>query len=544
MMISDTLPMHSPIFIYGPPASGKSAIGQRLAENLGVPFYDLDGLIQARAGKSIPEIFAEDGEAHFRDQESEALREVVSRPKGVVALGGGALLRPQNRRMAQAAGPVICLSASFETILARLNQEAQMSQVSTGQVSTGRPLLDGDAQEQLRLLLDRRNEHYASFPLQLASDLLSIEASAWQAQIQLGYFRVQVNGGGVNQTSGYDVQVVPGGLKRLGEMLQLRQVGGPLALVSDQNVADYHLESAVESLESAGYPVTPVLIPPGEATKTLRTVESMLDRFLQAGLERSCTVVALGGGVVGDLAGFAAAIYLRGVRWVGVPTSLLAMVDASLGGKTGADLPQGKNLVGAFHSPVFVLADSKLLTTLPAVELRNGMAEVVKHGVLADPQLFERCCQGWDAVRSDLAWIVPRAMAVKVSVIQQDPYERGVRATLNLGHTLGHGLEVATDFRLRHGEAVAIGMVAAARLAERMGICQRGLALQIEGCLQGLGLPTRLPVGIEPESVLAGMRVDKKRQSGRLRLVLPEQIGKARWGVEIDHPADLIEVME
>jgi len=333
-------------------------------------------------------------------------------------------------------------------------------------------------------------------------------------------------------------------LKRLGEMLQLRQIGGPLVVVSDQNVADYHLGSAIQSLESAGYRLKTVLIPAGETTKTLRTVESLLDGLLQAGLDRSSTVVALGGGVVGDLAGFAAAIYLRGVRWVAVPTSLLAMVDASLGGKTGADLPQGKNLVGAFHSPALVLADSDLLSTLPEVELRNGMAEVVKHGALADPELFERCCQGWDAVRADLAWIVPRAMAVKVSVIQQDPYERAARATLNLGHTLGHGLEVATDFSVRHGEAVAIGMVAAARLAERKEICRPGLAAKIEDCLQGLGLPTGLPAGVDRESLLAGMMVDKKRQSGRLKLVLPEKIGKARWGVEISRPAELIEVME
>jgi 3-dehydroquinate synthase len=254
-------------------------------------------------------------------------------------------------------------------------------------------------------------------------------------------------------------------------------------------------------------------------------------------------VVALGGGVVGDLAGFAAAIYLRGVAWAAVPTSLLAMVDASLGGKTGADLPQGKNLIGAFHPPSLVLADPQLLSTLPTAEMRNGLAEVVKHGVLGDPDLFARCCQGLGALQADPGEIVRRAMAVKVRVIQQDPYERGVRASLNLGHTLGHGLEMATDFRLRHGEAVAIGMIAAARIAERMGIAQEGLAGEIEECLDGLGLPRKLPDGIDKGRLIAAIGVDKKRRAGKLRLVLPERIGAVRWGVEIDDPEELVDTL-
>ena len=302
---------------------------------------------------------------------------------------------------------------------------------------------------------------------------------------------------------------------------------------------------SLRSLRDAGYSVQPVVIPAGEQHKTLATVNRLWESFLQAGLERSSTVIALGGGVVGDLAGFAAAVYLRGVRWVALPTSLLSMVDASLGGKTGCDLPQGKNLVGAFHPPSLVLADPQVLATLPETELRNGLAEVLKHGILGDPALFERCSQGWQALlRGQLDPVVRQAMAVKLRIIQDDPYERGERASLNLGHTLGHALEQASDFRIKHGEGVAIGTLAAARLAEQMGLAQAGsCGERSKQALDRLGLPTRVPPGLERERILSAMTLDKKRQSGKLRLVLPTRIGACRWGVELDDPAQLLDLV-
>jgi shikimate kinase/3-dehydroquinate synthase len=207
------------------------------------------------------------------------------------------------------------------------------------------------------------------------------------------------------------------------------------------------------------------------------------------------------------------------------------------------DLPEGKNLAGAFHPPQLVLIDPQLLSTLPEIELRNGLAEVIKHAVLADPELFERCRSGWPAVAADLAWIVRRAMAVKVRVIEDDPYEHGRRASLNLGHTLGHGLELATDFRLKHGEAVAIGLVAAARLSENMGLAQTGLSEEIVDCLKAVGLPSSIPEGVDRLRLLEAMSLDKKRKLGRYRIVLPIAIGEVRWGVEIDDFARLIDVM-
>lgn len=514
------------IFIYGPPASGKSVVSKRLAASLQCPVYDLDQEIELQAGKTIPDIFADEGEPGFRERETSALMEVADRPVGVVALGGGALIRSENRLLVEKKGQVVCLSASFETILERL-----------GTGDAGRPLLDGDAQAKLQNLLAKRESHYASFPIQIDADNSSVDNVVWQIQTRLGCFRIK------NMGPGYDVRLVDNGLNSLGELMLGHGLSGSGVVVSDENVARHYLPTVKKSLEKSSVAVNSIILPAGEENKSFHTVEQLLHGFAEGGLDRTSTVIALGGGVVGDLAGFAAAIYMRGIRWVTIPTSLLAMVDASLGGKTGVDLPQGKNLAGAFHPPELVLVDSQLLSTLPEIELRNGMAEVIKHAVLADPLLFERCCTGLPAVTADLDWIVRRAMAVKVKVIEEDPFEHGRRASLNLGHTLGHALELATEFRLKHGEAVGIGMVAAARLSEQMELAQPGLAAMIEQCLMGVGLPTRIPEGIDRYRLLEAMELDKKSRLGRPRIVLPQSIGTVRWGIELDDPAILIDVM-
>jgi 3-dehydroquinate synthase len=511
------------IMIYGPPASGKSSLGLRLAESLRLPFYDLDELIESQAGLSIPQIFAVEGETGFRRRESAALADVLDFEHGVVALGGGALLHPENRARAEAAGLVLCLSAPFETIVDRL-------EASQGQ----RPLLDGDMQDRLQRLLEQRAAHYASFPLQLDTAKLSLSEAAWQAQTRMGMFHVTGMG------KGYDVRVGEGGLDHLGAVLLAHKIQGPLAVVSDENVASIYAQRTLAVLRASGYIAHLVVIPAGEQHKTISTINLLWDAFLAAGLERNSTVIALGGGVVSDLAGFAAATYLRGIPWVAVPTTLLAMVDASLGGKTGADLTQGKNLVGAFHPPSLVLADPLLLASLPDIELRNGLAEVVKHGLIADPVLFELCGRGWQSVRMDLNEVVRRAMAVKVRTIQEDPYEHGRRACLNLGHTLGHAIEAASEYQLKHGEAVAIGMAFAARLAERNGLASNGLVDEIVETLQNLGLPTDIPAGLDRQRILNGVAVDKKRAGGKVRWVLPIGIGKVRWGIEIDDWTEIL----
>lgn len=504
-------------FIYGPPGAGKSSAGRLLAQALDMPFWDLDAEIEARTRKSIPELFNRYGESGFRQRERKILETLVSRPRGVISLGGGALLDAGSRALVESRGQVICLGAPLESLLNRLEASEQE-----------RPLLSGDLRQRLEKLLQGRASHYAAFPLRLDTDGLSSAEIAWQAQIRLGAFHVR--GMGI----GYDVRVRAGGLDWLGEMLLSRNLGSPAVIVSDENIARYHAERALDSLKSAGYPAHLSVIPAGEEHKTLETVANLWQAFTQARLERGSTVIALGGGVVSDLAGFAAATYLRGISWVAVPTSLLGMVDASLGGKTGFDLPWGKNLVGAFHPPRLVLADPQLLETLPEAEMRSGLAEVVKHGIIGDAELFALCARGWEAVNSDLEEVVRRAMAVKVRLIQEDPYEGGRRAALNLGHSLGHALEHASGYRLRHGEAVAIGMVAAARLAEATGAAEKGLAEEIAAVLKSLGLPVEIPSGLDRSAIQAAMSLDKKRSSGKLRFVLPLRIGSVQTGVEIE----------
>ena len=216
---------------------------------------------------------------------------------------------------------------------------------------------------------------------------------------------------------------------------------------------------------------------------------------------------------------------MRGVNWVCVPTTLLSMVDASLGGKTGFDLPQGKNLIGSFYPPKLVLADPQLLKTLPEAEFISGLAEVVKHGIIADPELFDLCAKGLDCIKNDLEQVVKRAMAVKIKVIEDDPYEKGFRAALNLGHTVGHAVELVSKFELRHGEAIAIGMVAEARFAERIGVAKTGLRDEITDVLTGLGLPVQIPNELPREEILRAMRVDKKKNAASIRFALPVDVG-------------------
>jgi len=507
------------IFLYGPSGSGKSTIGKILAESLNRPFVDLDVEIEAQSGMSIPEIFASEGESGFREREHQALRGMLTPEERIVALGGGALTIARNRELAETWGQVILLKAPPQTLLTRLRAD-----------SIERPLLTGDAEDKLRALLERRGAHYASFPIQIDTDGKSPAEVDWEIQVRLGLYHLR--GMESRKHPAYDVRVQPGSIDHLGEMLQARGLHGPVAVVTDENVGVAYLPWVTQTLTNSGFEAHGITIPAGEQYKTLETVADLWEAFSSAKIERSSTIVALGGGVVGDLTGFAAASWLRGVPWVTVPTSLLAMVDASMGGKTGFDLPQGKNLVGAFYPPRLVLADPDMLKTLPKAELINGLAEAIKHGVIADPELFEMC-KDLEGL-TDLPGLVSRAMAVKVKVIEADPYEKGIRAALNLGHTVGHGVELASGFRLRHGEAVSIGMVTEARIAERIGLTQPGLADEISAVLQAVGLPAEIPAHLDREAITTAMARDKKKAGGVVKFALPVSIGEVRVGVEVD----------
>jgi 3-dehydroquinate synthase len=518
--------MMSHIFLYGPPGTGKSTIGKNLATNLNLPFVDLDRVIEANAGMFISQIVEGQGEAAFRDLETAALKDAVGHASSVtnpvdqvIAVGGGALLREENRVIAETHGRVVLLMAELSTLLERLETELGR-----------RPLLAGAVREKLAVLLDHRRAHYSSFAMQHHVDGKTAEQNASQVQMRLGRFHLRAMGG-------YDVLV--GKLEQIGNLLRARGLLNPI-VVTDENVGKFHAEGVMASLRNAGFAPKVITIPAGEDYKNLETIQKLWHGFLEHGLDRKSTVIALGGGVVGDMTGFAAATYMRGIHWVGIPTTLLAMVDASLGGKTGFDLPEGKNLVGSFYPPRLVLADPQVLKTLPERELISGMAEVLKHGIISDPELFDLCAHGLGCVKDDLEQVVKRAMAVKIRVIEEDPYERGLRAALNLGHTVGHAVELVSKFQLRHGEAIAIGMVAEAQLAEQLKVASAGLADTIEAVLLKLGLPVLIPEEYPRAEILRAMRVDKKKNAKAIRFALPAEIGK----VELMDVTDLEMVLD
>lgn len=515
------------IYLYGPPASGKSTVGVRLAERTGLAFVDLDEVIEQTAARSIPQIFEQEGEQGFRKRERETLQRVAAASNQVVALGGGALLDLSNRKLCEQSGKVFCLQASYPTLLQRLGLDENQ-----------RPLLANDAAMQLESLLHQRLPHYLSFEHQITVDQRLVDEIVWEIQLSVGMFLVRGMGGG------YPVRIQHEGRTRLGQILPEQGLKGSIFILSDENVAAHYLKEIEHSLQQAGYRFDALILPPGEQTKKLHTVQAVWSEMTRAGIDRTSCLLALGGGVVSDIGGFAAATYMRGISWAVLPTTLLAMADASLGGKTGVDLPQGKNLVGAFHAPRFVLADSQMLVTLPEVEWRAGMAEILKAGVIGDARLFELCEQGELAVQRGMSEILPRAVGVKIRVIEEDPYERGRRAALNFGHTVAHAIETLSEYRILHGFAVAMGMVAEAQLAYQIGLAPLEVKERIEAALTGLGLPTRLPKQFSPSAILQAMQTDKKKQLGELRFALPERIGVVRVGVRLSKESVLLEALQ
>ncbi len=317
---------------------------------------------------------------------------------------------------------------------------------------------------------------------------------------------------------GYDILIERGLLHISGDHAANYGLDGRVVVITNTTVAPLYGESLVDCLPNAAL----ITMPDGEQYKNFDTVVGLYSDLVDVGADRSTTIVALGGGVVGDTAGFVAATYMRGVPLIQIPTSLLAMVDSSVGGKVGVDLPQGKNLVGAFKQPHAVLIDPDVLKTLPSQEWRCGMAEVLKHGLLADEGLLDPALH----TPEKSADLVRRAIQVKVDVVQQDPYEQGVRAHLNLGHTFAHAIEQVTGYAWLHGEAVGVGLLAAVRLSQALNLCGGGLVEQVDALLAETGLPRQIG-GLDPDAIYAAMRTDKKWKHGVSRFVLLQDVGKA-----------------
>jgi len=506
---------------------GKSTIGTLAAERLSRPFIDMDKEIEARAGKTVSDIFAQDGEAAFRDRERTLCTELADRDSLVIATGGGTLIDPENRERLARNATIVCLTADIDEIMRRLEGVS------------GRPLLDpADPHTAIGALLSERAGAYASLPWHVDTAERSYDEIVTHVLALAGGRRLEVRA----LAESYPIHIGLGLLQHVGDVLRASglPVGSKAVVVSNDIVFPLHGDVAVGSLAAAGYDTGTCIIPDGERHKTLDTVHTIYDALVEQAVDRRGVVVGLGGGVTGDIAGFAAATYLRGIQFIQVPTSLLAMVDASVGGKTGVDLAAGKNLVGAFRQPELVLIDPSVLATLADEEIRSGLAEAIKHGVLGDPSLFldlasdtlERAF--WDS--DEAVDRITRALRVKIAIVEEDPLECGRRAVLNLGHTLGHALEFLSGYELRHGEAVAIGLAGAARLAVKVDLAKESLVNDIEGALRH----ARLPVACPPhgvDEILKAMVRDKKSVGGEPRWVLPQAIGNATTGHAVPEAA-------
>lgn len=502
--------MSERVFLSGPMGSGKSLVSQALSELWSTAAVDLDQRIAARAGASVSDIFAQRGESAFRALERETLEGVLAEGAKIIALGGGTVTDQGLRRRLLNEGTLVTLRASLDTLVSR---------VGGGE---GRPLLHGqDVRARLATLLEQRAAAYAECHGELDTDGQDAGALAEAIDrlvsdgpvvVPMGVrtYRVEV-GAGVRHQS----------VARAHKACSGRQV----IVVTDTGVEEPWASRLREAFAGDGYQIVPVCLGAGEEHKNLTSIEQIWNAALGARVDRDALVLAVGGGVVGDMAAFAASTILRGIALGQLPTTLLSMVDSAVGGKTGIDRPEGKNLIGTFYQPRFVLCDVEVLTTLPLRERRAGLAEVVKTAWLASEESVAMLEREADALaRGDLdatSEAVRMCVRHKAHVVTEDEQETGLRATLNLGHTVGHAIEAASGYEgLRHGEAVALGMVAAFRLAERLSVGSAAGSARLLDLLTKLGLPTDVDRYLD-ERTLAFMGSDKKRKGGKIRFIVP-----------------------
>ncbi len=558
--ILDGLNGRSIVFV-GMMGSGKSAIGHRLAARLGLPFVDADAeIVAAAAGLTIPEIFARYGESYFRDGERRVIMRLLNGGQVVLATGGGAFMDPRTRARIAEQGVSIWLDADLKTLLKRVRRK------------NDRPLLHtADPEATLRKLLDIRTPVYSMADIRVPShdapqevmvdetmDALALglagldqtRRSAREQEFAKVMSHLHPHRGAMETDAGhrenvrvelagraYDIVIGANLVAEAGARIAAMAPGAACAIVTDENVARLHLPALQESLSTAGVRHTTIVVKPGETSKSLGVFGRVCDEALAAKIERRDIVVAFGGGVVGDLAGYVASSLRRGSRFIQIPTTLLSQVDSSVGGKTGINSAHGKNLIGAFYQPALVLADVDVLKTLPIREFRAGYAEVVKYGVIGHKRFFEWLEADAEAVfnsRAEQICAVAVSCESKAAIVARDETEQGDRALLNLGHTFGHAFEYLAQYdgaRLVHGEGVAIGMVCAARFSARLGLCSGDDADRLESHLACVGLPTKISDipgwRDDAQSILDAMYQDKKVEGGALTFILIRGIGEA-----------------
>jgi len=530
------------VVLVGMMGAGKTSVGKRLAVRLGLPFVDADAEIEGGAQLTISEIFERFGEAYFREGERKVIGRLLADGPTVLATGGGAFMNATTREDIARYGVSIWLKPSFDVLLARVRKKSN------------RPLLrTADPEQTLRKLLEERSGTYA-----LADFTIESQDSTHDSVVDAILRRLQ---GALSKDREIPAQTrrqvdVPLGaraysiligsdiLDTAGAEITRIAPGVTCAIVTDARVAPLYLDRLTESLGRAGLRSCAIVCPSGESSKSYSEFTRVTDALIEARIERKDIVVALGGGVVGDLAGFCAATLRRGVRLVQIPTTLLAQVDSSVGGKTGINSRHGKNLVGVFHQPSLVLADTSCLDSLSERDFRAGFAEVVKYGLIGDRSFFEFLESNWRDVFAggpSRAEAIAISCASKARVVVADETERGERALLNLGHTFGHALERLTHYDsacLVHGEGVAIGMASAFRFSRDLGLCSGQDAGRVEAHLKAVGLPTRMRdipgFASDPKEILDVMRQDKKVEGGKLTFILSRGIGESFVARDVD----------
>jgi len=526
------------IILTGFSGTGKSLVAKEVAQRLSWDFIDTDEEIVKQAGKPISEIFQQDGESRFRELEHEIIEKACQQEKAVIAIGGGAIVDPRNYELLAKNGFIVCLEAKPETIYQRLFRDN-----AYGCETEVRPLLSsGNPLESIRQLKAQRQPYYANADWTVHTDNLSISAvieeviRAWGLKGEGEELKshndrdkdiaCEVK----TATQSYPIFVGYDLLDKLGEKIKRSGLSGGVTIISDEIVFSLYGSKVEGILKNAGFTVNSFVVPPGEATKNINLAIKIYDFLVEHRAERDDILIALGGGMVGDLAGFVAATFLRGMPWIQVPTSLVAMVDASIGGKVGVNHPQGKNLIGAFYQPSFVLADIQTLTTLPQRELTSGWAEVIKYGLILDKEFFEFLESNAERLvklePTMVSKAIARSAAIKAQVVNEDEKERGKRIILNYGHTIAHGLEAATEYKhFLHGEAVAIGMMGAAKLSQRLEFLSPAMVKWQQSLLQKFSLPISFS-NVDLAEVVKAMELDKKTRGKAIRWVLLQDIGK------------------
>jgi 3-dehydroquinate synthase len=539
------------IILTGFSYTGKTQVGLEVARKLGWRFVDTDEEIIQNAGKPISEIFAYDGEDRFRQLEREILEGLCQEKDIVISTGGGAFIASANRELMLASGVVICLEARPDTVYHRLLKDAEEN---PDQVV--RPLLNSpDPLKRIMELKRFRQPYYAVSDWTVHTDNLTVEEAAEEVIHGWRYIGSKISDrtplsdvtsaresespycehpGATcvvkTATECYPIFVGWGILDQLGERMRSARLQGKAHIVSDDAVFPLHGEKVKSLLTEAGFIADSFVVPSGENSKSFETAVGIYDWLVEQRAERGDNIVALGGGVIGDLAGFVASTFLRGVPLVQMPTSLIGMVDSAIGGKVGVNHPQGKNLIGAFYQPQLVLADIQTLTTLPRRELVSGWAEVIKHALIRDPRLFElleaRSQELLDLEEEVTAEALACSAAIKAAIVSEDEKEKGIRTILNYGHTIAHGLEAATNYgRFLHGEAVAIGMTGAAEISQRLGLLDQAVMERQREIIGKFDLPATC-TDVNLDSVLRAMELDKKVKGAKIRWVLLSGIGQ------------------